>query len=174
MKTEIELGLLEGICIGFENVEAVYVPATYIHELEVIGIKTNKYLQQSFNEEDSTVRELVVSDWVDMTIKEYGDTAETLEKGSVFSHTGDEYTSYMRLVDSQDIVAVTYIYKDGTKKDVYVDYTDDDMYYDPNKNQENTRIISKDVPNGVHIRIASPETIATVEGSRVAIAEGVM
>lgn len=158
MKKEIELGLLAGISVGFENVESVYVPVEFLHKVDVRGIKVNKYYDNNYTGE-SSMRELTVSDYVDITVKEYGDTEEILRESSLFSTYGDEYNGYMRLYRSQDITSIQYIFKDGTMEDIYVDYSDEDMYYDPNNYQVNTPIISKDVPNGVNVRIVNPKNL---------------
>ena len=161
MENYIKSELVEGICVVFENCEFVYIPSKYLHNLEVKGVSRNKYL--SGYDGDLSVRDMTVSNYVNFTVEEYGDTSEILEESMLFTDKYNPYDGYGRLYRSQDITSIEYIYLDGTKEQMYIDYSDEDALSDPNQYQINKPVISKDISRGVNIRIANPENIKKYE-----------
>lgn len=161
MENYIKSELVEGICVVFENCEFVYIPSKYLHNLEVKGVSRNKYL--SGYGEDIRVNDMTVSNYVNFTVEEYGDTSEILEESMLFSDKYNPYDGYGRLYRSQDITSIEYIYKDGTKEQMYIDYSEEEALSDPNRYQINKPVISKDVARGVNIKIASPATLQKYE-----------
>lgn len=170
----VEASRLEGMRVGFENCECVYVPSEFIHNLDVSCVRKNKYLS-GFNG-DCEMRDITVAMYVNVVVTEYGDTPDILEKCTLYSDEYDTYDGYTRLCDSGDITSLEFIYKDGTVQDVYVNYSLS-MGSEPNANQKNTPIISRDVPRGLGIRIASPETLKRLNPERdeiIAVAEEIV
>lgn len=161
MENYIKSELVAGICVIFENCEFVYIPTKFIHNLEVRGVSRNKYL--SGYDGDLSVRDMTVSNYVNFTVEEYGDTSEILEESMLFSDRYNPYDGYGRLYRSQDITSIEYIYKDGTKEQMYIDYSEEVALSDPNRYQINKPVISKDVARGVNIKIASPATLQKYE-----------
>lgn len=152
-----------GIVVVFENVESVYIPAEHLNLLEVKGISESLSLDLHYVDSDmGLLRRMTVCDSVEMVVKEFADTEEILKKGNIYSQSSDLYSGYMRVYDSQDITSIEYNFKDGSKEDIYVDYASGENYYDPNINQINTPVLTKEVPNGVHVRIADPKTIKAI------------
>lgn len=161
MENYIKSELVEGICVIFENCEFVYIPSKYLRNLEVKGVSRNKYL--SGHGEDLKVRDMTVSNYVNFTVEEYGDTAEILEESMLFTDKYNPYDGYGRLYRSQDITSIEYIYLDGTKEQMYIDYSEEGALSDPNLYQINKPVISKYVARGVNIKIASPATLQKYE-----------
>ena len=161
MENYIKTELVEGIVVVFENCEFVYIPSEYIRNLEVKGVSRNKHL--SWYGEDLSVQDMTVSNYVNFTVEEYGDTSEILEKSMLFSDSYNPYDGYGRLYHSKDITSIEYIYKDGTKEQMYIDYSEEVALSDPNQYQINKPVISKDVARGINIKIASPASLQKYE-----------
>ena len=158
MTSYINRSLVEGIEVIFENCEVIYIPEKYIETIDVRYVKKWLYLSGSEGE----IGELIVSKYVNLTVHEYGDTEEILQIGMLFADEYDPYDGYARLKRSKDITGIGFVYKDGTSETISVDYSMDDNYYDPNQYQVVTPLITKEVPRGVNIIIARPDTLAKI------------
>lgn len=161
MENYIKSELVEGIVVVFENCEFVYIPTRFIHNLKVKGVSRNKYL--SGYGEDMSMKDMTVSNYVNFTVEEFGDTPNIIKQSMLFADKNNQYDGYGRLYRSQDITSVEYIYKDGNKEQLYIDYSHEEALSDPNQYQMNKPVISKEVSRGVNIRIANPENIKKYE-----------
>lgn len=154
IKQKTETVLVTGVEVIFENVEVVYIPAEYIHKLEMRGIRKDKYSIQQSN--TTSMRNMLVVKWFDLTVHQYGDTKEIIERCSLYSDDQDMYDGYTRLFQSRDITGVEVHFSNGDSETYTVNYSEGEHYSDPNDYQQNTPVISKDVPNGVNVCVASP------------------
>lgn len=161
MENYISRDMVAGICVVFENCEYIYIPKKYLHDLEVKGVSSSKYLTGSGK--DLKVRDMTISNYVNITVEEYGDTSEILKGSMLFSDSYNPYDGYGRLYRSQDITSIGYIYIDGTEEQMYVDYSDEEAIGHSNQYQINKPVVSKDVARGVNIKIASPVTLQKYE-----------
>lgn len=161
---EKQASLLEGLQFVLENCEVVYIPIQYIHKLDVRGVEKQMFLWA--DDDGAEMASMKLSRYVNITIKEFGDTPEIIKESFLFSDGEDAYESYngyQRICRSGDIVSIEYRYTDGTCENIYVDYSDDVDVSHNNRYQTTRRVISKHVSKGVNICIAREESKAKYE-----------